>query len=76
MSQIKNVVPHEGYKLELFLDNGSSVTLNMESRLQTVRFGMLADKEFFRQVTTDGKYIRWDDKIEMSVNEAFQLAHK
>jgi hypothetical protein len=63
MSQIKNVVPHEGYKLELFLDNGSSVTLNMESRLQTLRFGMLADKEFFKQATTDGKYIRWDDKI-------------
>lgn len=76
MSQIKNVVPKENYKLEVFLENGSSITLNLESRLQTVRFGMLADKEFFRQATTDGSYIKWDNKVEISVNEAFQLAQK
>ena len=76
MSHIKSVVPKEDYKLEVFLDNGSSITLNLESRLQTVRFGMLADKEFFRQATTDGSFIRWDNKIEISVNEAFQLAQK
>lgn len=76
MSQIKSVVPKEDYKLEVFLDNGSSITLSLESRLQTVRFGMLADKEFFKQATTDGSYIRWDNKIEISVNEVFQLAQK
>lgn len=76
MSHIKSVVPKEDYKLEVFLDNGSSITLNLESRLQTVRFGVLADKEFFRQATTDGSFIRWDNKIEISVNEVFQLAQK
>lgn len=76
MSRIKSVVPMEDYKLEVLLDNGSSITLNLESRLQTVRFGMLSDKQFFKTATTDGICIRWDNKIEISVNEVFQLAQK
>ena len=76
MSHIKEVVPKDGYKLEVLLENGSSITLNLKSRLQTMRFGMLADKELFRQAVTDGSYIRWDNKLEISVNEVFQLAQK
>ena len=76
MSRIKNVVPKEDYRLEVHLDNGSCVTLNLESRLQTMRFGMLSDKQFFKTATTDGICIRWDDKVEISVNEVFQLAQK
>ena len=76
MSRIKNVVPKEDYHLEVQLDNGSCVTLNLESRLQTVRFGMLSDKQFFKTATTDGICIRWDNKVEISVNEVFQLAQK
>ncbi|MDR3542284.1 MAG: DUF2442 domain-containing protein [Desulfosporosinus sp.] len=76
MSRIKSVVPKEGFCLEVILDNGSSVTLNLESRLQTVRFGMLSDKQFFKTATTDGICIRWDNKIEISISEVFQLAQK
>lgn len=76
MSQIMNVTPKADYRLEVFLANGSSVTLNLESRLQTVRFGMLADKELFARATTDGSYIRWGDLIEISATEVFQLAQK
>jgi len=76
MSHIKKVVPKEDYRLEVLLDNGSSITLNLESRLGTVRFGMLADKVLFEQATTDGNYIRWDNKLEISVTEVFQLAQK
>lgn len=74
MSQIKSVTPRNDYKLEVFLENGSSIVLNLQSRLKTVRFGMLADKEFFRKAATDGSYIRWGDMIEISVTEVFQLA--
>lgn len=74
MSQIRSVTPKNDYKLEVCLENGSSVVLNLESRLKTVRFGMLADKEFFREAATDGSYIRWGDLIEISVTEVFQLA--
>lgn len=76
MSKITGLTPQEDYRLEVQLDNGSSVTLNLESRLGTLRFGMLTDKELFRQATTDGSYIRWDNKVEISVNEMFQLAQK
>lgn len=76
MSHIKSVVPRENYCLEVFLDNGSSITINMVNRLKTLRFGMLEDKELFRQVTTDGICIRWNCKIEISMNELFQLVQK
>ena len=76
MSHIKSVTPLDNYCLEVLLDNGSSVTLNLESRLQTVRFGLLSDKEFFRQAITDGSFIRWGNKIEISVSEVFQLVQK
>lgn len=76
MSKITGLVPQEDYRIEVLLDNGSSVTLNLESRLETIRFGMLADKELFRRAVTDGSYIRWDNKVEISVNELFQLAQK
>lgn len=76
MGQIKGVIPKADYKLEVLLDNGSSIILNLETSLKTVRFGMLADKEFFNKATTDGSYIRWDDLIEISATEVFQLAQK
>jgi len=76
MSKIIGLVPQENYRIEVILDNGSSVTLNLESRLQTVRFGVLTDKELFKRAVTDGSYIRWDNKAEISVNELFQLAQK
>ncbi len=76
MSRIKSVTPKEDYRLEVQLDNGSSITLNLESRLQTLRFGLLSDKEFFKTAATDGLCIRWDNKIEISMSEVFQLAQK
>ena len=76
MSQIKKVVPLKNYKVEVQLENGSSVILELESRLGTLRFGMLADEDFFKKVTTDGICIFWEDRIEISINELFQLVQK
>ncbi len=76
VNYIKKVIPKEGYCLEVQLDNGSSVILNMEKRLGTVRFGVLSDMELFSRATTDGSYIRWDNMLEISINEVFQLAQK
>jgi hypothetical protein len=76
VSHIKKAIPKEGYCLEVILDNGSSVILNLESRLGTVRFGVLSDMELFYRATTDGSYIRWDNMLEISINEVFQLAQK
>lgn len=76
MVRIKAVIPKENYLLEVLLNNGSSIRLNMKSRLKTVRFRMLADKEFFQKVTTDGRFVSWGDEVEISVSEVFQLAQK
>jgi hypothetical protein len=73
---IKKVIPREDYHLEVQLDNGSIVILNLKSRLGTVRFGMISDIELFGRATTDGSYIRFDNKVEISVSEVFQLAQK
>lgn len=76
MTQIKSVVPREDYRLEVLLENGSSIILNLADKLNTIRFGLLEDKAFFRQVTTDGTLVKWDNKIEISTSEVFQLAQK
>lgn len=66
----------EDYHLEIQLDSGSSIILNLKDRLSTVRFLMISDPDFFQRVNTDGCFIRWDNKLEISVNEVFQLAKK
>lgn len=76
MSQIINVVPKEDYCLDIILDNGSSIQLSLKSRLETIRFGILADAELFKKATTNGICINWDGKLEISLSEAFQLAQK
>jgi len=76
VSQITKVVPKEDYCLDIILDNGSSIQLSLESRLETIRFGMLADAELFRKATTNGICISWEGKVEISLTEAFQLAQK
>lgn len=76
MSRIQSITTKEDYRLEALLDNGSSVTLNLKSRLGTVRFGMLADPVFFAAATTDGHFIRWGSLVEISVGELVQLAQK
>lgn len=54
-------------KSTIQLDNGSIIVLNLESRLQTIRFRVLANKELFRYATTDGTYIKWGKKVEISL---------
>lgn len=76
MSRIKGITPLDGYRLEIMLDNGSEIILNLESRLHTVRFSMLSDKAFFNKAATDGICVTWEGKIEISLSEIFQLAQK
>jgi hypothetical protein len=76
MSHITNVIPLDNYCLEVVMGNGSKVILDMKNKLETVRFGILSDIALFQRATSDGTYIRWDNAVEISVNELFQLALK
>jgi len=76
LSQIIKVIPKEDYCLDIILDNGSSIQLSLKSRLETLRFGILADEELFRKATNNGVCINWEGKVEISLSEAFQLAQK
>ena len=74
--KIVRVIPREDYCLEITLENESSVILSFKSRLNTIRFGMLNDIAFFNKASTDGAFISWEGKIEVSLMEVFQLAQK
>lgn len=76
MVQIKNVIPKSDYRLEVQLENGSSIILDFSDRLNNVRFGLLRNKAFFQCAATDGDFVRWNNKIEISISEVFQMAQK
>ena len=65
MSLIQSIAIKDEYRVEALLDNGSSITLSLKSRLGTVRFGLLADPVFFATATTNGSFIRWGKKVEI-----------
>ena len=76
MSRIVNVTPKDNHCLEVVLDNGNSVMIDFTSRLNTVRFSMLSDKDYFNTVRTDGIFVRWNYHIELSLSEVLELAQK
>jgi hypothetical protein len=76
MSRITHVIPKDDYCLEVVIDDGSSVMIDFKSRLHTLRFSLLSDKEYFNTVTTDGTCVLWNYKIEISLSEVFELAQK
>jgi len=74
--RIIKVTVREHYRLEVLLDNGTIVILNMEPRLNSVRFMALKEQAIFEQAATDGQYIRWGSQVEISLGEVFHLAQK
>ena len=74
--RIAKVSVRQPYLLEVVFDNGTTVILNMAARLGHLRFMALADVAVFENVSTDGQFIRWGNKAEISLNEVFQLAQK
>ena len=76
MSRIVSVTPKDNHCLEVVLNNGNSVMIDFTSRLNTVRFSMLSDKDYFNTVRTDGIFVRWNYHIELSLSEVLELAQK
>lgn len=76
LNRIKEVKPLEQHLLEIILEDESRLVVDFSNKLETIRFGMLTDREFFKKAITDGSYIRWDNFIEISLTEAVQMAQK
>jgi hypothetical protein len=76
LGHIHSINTKEDYRMEILLDNGSSISLNFKNRLRTIRFSLLADPGFFALAVTDGSFIRWGNKVEISLSELFELARK
>ena len=43
-------------------------------KLHTARFAGLADEEVFMKATTDGRFVRWKQSIEMSITDVLDVA--
>ena len=76
MLHIIKVYARELYRLEVLLDNDTTIILNMAARLNSIRFIALKDQSFFESATTDGHFIRWGKQVEISLSEVFHLAQK
>lgn len=48
------VTPMEDERLQVEMESGSMVCLDMHSRVQSVRFGLLKNQDVFQSVATDG----------------------
>ena len=58
---LKSVTPLPDYRLELTFRNGSTAVVNMERRIQTLRFARLSSPQIFATAKADGDKVVWQD---------------
>jgi hypothetical protein len=59
----------ESGRLRLEMKTGSILTLNMESRLHTIRYSPLKEPEVFQSVHTDGETLFFGDVLQIDEEE-------
>lgn len=75
MCFIKTVVPLKGYRLFLELESGSTVTVDLSVKLDTLRYGELADSSLFETANTDGDYVIWGGgRLKLTARELMDVA--
>ena len=71
------VTPMDDGCLQVEMESGSTVCLDMRRRLHSVRFGLLRNQDVFRSVTTDGYrlifYQNSSEVLEISVDTFMDL---
>lgn len=70
---IREVYPLKDYVLRVEFETGSVVLLDMQNRLQGIRFRPLRNDEVWNSVCTDGIFVRWGD-TELAFDEILQMA--
>lgn len=75
MSFIRSVVPLKDYRLFMEMESGSTVTVDLSVKLDTLRYGELADEALFQKVKTDGDYVIWGDgQVKLTARELMDVA--
>lgn len=75
MSYIKTVLPMKDYRLFMEMESGSSVTVDLSVKLDSLKYAQLADEALFKNVRTDGDYVIWGDgRVKLTVNELMEAA--
>ena len=74
MNYIKSVMPMRGCRLFMEMESGSSVTVDLSVKLNTIKYAELADEAFFNTATTDGDYVVWGDgRLRLTVKELMEV---
>ena len=58
---LKEVRPLPDYRLEMDFFNGSTATVNLRSRIKTLKFSRLASPELFARARAEGEKVVWSD---------------
>ena len=74
MSYIKTVLPMKDHRLFMEMEGGSTVTVDLSGKLQTMKYAELADETFFRTAVTDGDYVLWGGgRVRLTVGELMEV---
>lgn len=74
MSYIKTVSPMNDYRLFMEMEGGSTVTVDLSGKLQTIKYAELGDEAFFRTAETDGDYVLWGGgRVRLTVGELMEV---
>lgn len=71
---IKKVSPYDRYKVLVELTNGHGILVDFESKLDTLRFCSLENRDVFNRMYTDGFSIIWNKgKLRVSMSEIMEM---
>lgn len=76
MPKITAVEPMNEYRLKVGFNNGNTVILDLSEKVKTTRFCQLIKSDLFLQAKTDCDRVYWNELMELSVTELFELAQK
>lgn len=75
MSYIKVVVPMKNHRLFMEMESGSTVTVDLSVKLNTIKYADLKDDGVFMTAVTDGNHVIWGGgQVKLSVNELMDAA--
>ena len=71
---IRAVIPLKDYRLFMELESGSSVIVDLSTKLKTIKYLPLSDTNMFETAETDGDYVMWGGgQTKVSVKELMDL---